>query len=118
MKKDPLVFVKHIMDSIEEIENFTKGITGKEKLLQKKVVYEAVIRKIEIIGEAVKNIPLSFKDRYSAVPWKGIAGMRDKLIHNYFEVDLARVWVTVTEEIPSLKKQIQEILDREMKNRQ
>lgn len=113
MKKDPLVFIKHILDSIKEIEEFTKTTPTKERFLQKKVVYEAVVRKIEIIGEAVKNIPLTFRDKYKEVPWKGIAGMRDKLIHNYFEVDINRVWVAVKEEIPALKKQIQKILEAE-----
>lgn len=113
MKKDPTVFMKHISDSIKEIEEFTKEIHTKGKFLQKKVVYEAVIRKIEVIGEAVKNIPLSFRDKYPEIPWKGIAGMRDKLIHNYFDVDLDRVWIAVKEEIPELKKQIQEILEKE-----
>ncbi len=113
MKKDPLVFVRHILDAIKEIEDFTKGIVSGEKLLQKKIVYEAVIRKIEVIGEAVKNVPPSFKEKYPSVPWKGIAGMRDKLIHNYFDVDSSRVWVAVTKEVPTLKKQIQEILDKE-----
>ena len=72
-----------------------------------------MIRKIEVIGEAVKNIPTTFRNKYPNTPWKGIAGMRDKLIHHYFEVDLNRVWIAVTEEIPALKKQIQEILEKE-----
>ncbi len=115
MKKDPLIFIMHISDSIREIEQFTKNIYAIENLLREKVVYEAVIRKIEVIGEAVKNIPVSFRERYPSVPWKSIAGMRDKLIHNYFEVDVNRVWIAVKDEIPTLKKQIQEILAIEKK---
>ena len=61
----------------------------------------------------MKNIPTSFRKKYPEIPWKGIAGMRDKLIHNYFEVNLDRVWVAVKEEIPTLKKQIQNILAEE-----
>jgi len=113
MNKDPLIFIKHILDCVSEIEEFTKNINTKDKFLQKKVVCEAVIRKIEVIGEAVKNIPLTFRNKYPQIPWKGIAGMRDKLIHHYFEIDLNRVWVAVKEEIPALKKQIEEILEKE-----
>lgn len=110
MKKEPLVFLEHILDSISDIEEFTKRIKTKKGLLKKKMAYEAVIRKIEVIGEAVKNLPLPFRNKYQEVPWKAIAGMRDKLIHNYFDVDLNRVWIAVKEEIPALKKQISKIL--------
>lgn len=113
MKKEPLIFIEHILESINDIEDFTKNITTKEKLSGKKVVYEAVIRKIEVIGEAVKNIPKFFREKHSEIPWKAIAGMRDRLIHHYFDVDLNRVWIAVEKEIPELKKQIQEILEKE-----
>jgi uncharacterized protein with HEPN domain len=113
MKKDPLIFIRHILDSIADIEEFTKRIERKDQLLKKKVVYEAVIRKIEVIGEAVKNLPSSFKEKYPEIPWRGIAGMRDKLIHHYFNVDLDRVWIAIKHEIPLLKKQIENILKEE-----
>jgi uncharacterized protein with HEPN domain len=113
MKKDSLVFIKHILDSINDVEEYTKNISNKEKFFQKKVVCDAVIRKIEIMGEAVKNIPLSFRNKYPKIPWKGVAGMRDKLSHLYFDIDLNRVWNVVKEDIPKLKKQIKEILKAE-----
>lgn len=112
MKKNPLVFLRHILDSIKEIEEFTSGLKSREEFLQKKVVSEAVIRKIEIIGEAVINIPSDVKDNYLNIPWKEIAGMRDKLIHNYFEVDLNRVWITVKKDLPFLKKEIEKIVKK------
>ena len=110
MKKDSLIFIEHIFESIADVEEFTKNIKTKQEFFQTKIAYEAVVRKIEIIGEAVKNLPISFKNKYPYVLWKEIAGMRDKLIHHYFNVDLSRVWIAIKEEIPTLKKQIQEII--------
>jgi len=75
----------------------------------KKTMY-AVIRALEIIGEATKNIPLPIKERYSQIPWKDMAGMRDKVIHAYFGVDLKRVWSTVKIDIPNLKQSFETIL--------
>ena len=112
MKKDPLVFLKHILDATELIEEFIKDYT-KKRFLEDKLVQSAVIRQIEIIGEAAKNIPASFRKNYPKIPWVDIVGMRDKLIHLYFGVDLERVWLVITEDIPILSRQIQEILQRE-----
>src|SRR3989338_876332 len=93
MKKEPLIFVEHILQSIHDIEDFTKNIKTKHDLSQAKMAYEAVMRKIEIIGEAVKNLPASFRNKHDEIPWKSIAGMRDKLIHNYFDVVLILIVV-------------------------
>lgn len=71
---------------------------------------DAIIRRLEIIGEAVKNIPDDFKDKHPDVPWKEIAGMRDILIHEYFGVNLERVWKTAKEDLPEFKKTVSEIL--------
>jgi uncharacterized protein with HEPN domain len=73
-------------------------------------IQDAVIRRLEIIGEAVKNLPPDFKERYTNIPWQQIAGMRDVLIHEYFGVDLNLTWQTVREDIPSLKSKLEEIL--------
>jgi len=112
MKKDPLVYIEHILESISRIESFMKDIT-KEDFIKNPEKQSAVVRQIEIIGEAVKNIPKSFRDKYPNIPWKDIAGMRDKLMHHYFGVDLNTVWKAVVEDIPSLKKQVQEIKQAE-----
>ncbi|HMK93859.1 MAG TPA: HepT-like ribonuclease domain-containing protein [Candidatus Limnocylindrales bacterium] len=69
-----------------------------------------MLRAVEIIGEASKNIPAAVKTKYSEIPWKDIAGMRDKVIHVYFGVDLKRVWRTVTEDIPNLRSNFEKIL--------
>jgi uncharacterized protein with HEPN domain len=111
-KKDFLVFVKHIRDSISEIESFTRNVS-KEQFMQNKLIQNAVIRSLEVIGEAVKNLPIYFKKDYSEIPWGKIAGMRDKIIHHYFGVDLGAIWKVVKENVPVLKKQINEILEKE-----
>jgi len=110
MKKDSLVFIKHIWDFIISIENYTLNKTKKDFLMNE-MMQDAIFRKIEIIGEAVKNLPFNFTDKYSTVPWKDIAGMRDKLIHHYFGVDLNKVWNVVKMDIPPLKKEIKKILE-------
>ena len=71
----------------------------------------AVIRRLEIMGEAAKNIPEDFRNKYCEVPWKQIAGMRDVLIHGYFGVNLERVWIVVERDLPDLKQKISKILE-------
>jgi len=109
MKKDISVFLKHILESIERIEEFTKGIS-KEKFLDSVQLQDAVIRRLEIIGEAVKNLPPGFRKKHADVPWSEIARTRDKLIHGYFGVDLALTWDIVKKDLPDLKKKIKKIL--------
>ncbi|MBU0470234.1 MAG: DUF86 domain-containing protein [Nanoarchaeota archaeon] len=112
MKKDPFVFLKHIRDAIDLVDSFTKNYT-KTKFLNDKLVQSAVIRQIEIIGEATKNVPLNFRKKYQKIPWSNIAGMRDKLIRLYFGVNLERVWEVVKEDIPKLKQEINTIIEKE-----
>ena len=112
IKKDPLVFIKHIRDSINEIDSFTKNVS-KEKFIEEKLIQNAVIRSIEVIGEAVKNLPKGFRSKYTEIPWNKIAGMRDKIVHHYFGVDLVTVWKVIKESIPELKNNIKNILEKE-----
>ena len=114
-EKDSLIFVKHILENIEDIEKFSKNLSEKE--FEKDVLKQkAIIRSIEVIGEATKNIPDSFKEKYPKISWKDIVGTRDKLIHHYFGVDLNSVWKVVKEDIPELKTQLLDILKKEKQN--
>lgn len=109
MKKDPLIFIEHILDSIGKMEIYTKNIT-KDKLKDNTQVQDAIIRRIEVLGEAVRNLPEEFKNRYPQIEWKEIIRTRDKIIHHYFGVDLEIVWDIVQNDLPKLKKQIELIL--------
>ncbi|MBI2669367.1 DUF86 domain-containing protein [Candidatus Woesearchaeota archaeon] len=114
MKKDPLVFLYHILDCIKNIQTDVNKLT-KEKFLQARTEVNAVLWNIEVIGEAAKNIPNTFRGKHLEVPWKQIAGMRDKFIHEYFGIDIGNVWKVVTEDIPVLKKKVNQMLKEELK---
>ncbi len=115
MKKDPLIFIKHILESIEKIGLFCKDFT-KDKLKKDDLRQSAIVRELEVIGEAVKNLPKAFRERYRNIEWKKLAGLRDKLIHHYFGIDLDIIWEVLEKDLPKLKKNIIFILSKE-KNR-
>jgi len=114
MKRDYKLFIKDIVDAIESIEEFVAGMNFEEFKNDDKTV-SAVVRKLEIIGEATKNIPDEIKEKYPMLPWKEMAKIRDKLIHGYFVVDFEIIWKVVKEELPLLKSEIRRILHEEMK---
>ena len=111
MKKDPKIFLQHILESISEIEKYTKGMS-EDEFARATQVQDAVIRRLEIIGEAAKNIPGETKEKYDFIPWKKVTGSRDVLVHDYFTVDLGSVWDTVADDSPKLKKGVKKILEK------
>ena len=109
MKKEHLIFIRHILESINDIESFSENLS-KEQLGKNKLKQYAIIRATEIIGEAVSNLPKSFRKLYPRVPWREIVGTRDKMIHHYFGVNLDIVWDIIKKDLPKLKEQIEKIL--------
>ncbi|MDO8555328.1 MAG: DUF86 domain-containing protein [bacterium] len=101
MEEDSL-YIKHILDAIIVIETYIENLSF-ETFSQNKLVQDGVIRELEIIGETVKRLSEDLKNLYLDIPWKDIAGMRDKLIHDYFGVDLEAVWRTAQEDLSALK---------------
>ena len=107
--RNPSVYLQHISKNIALIEEATRGLT-REAFMSQPVIQNAIMRCLEIIGEASKNIEDEFKLLHPDVRWREMAGTRDILIHHYFDVDLEETWNIVKNDLPILKKQIQKIL--------
>jgi len=110
LKREFIDYINDIMDSIEKIETFTKNMEYNKFISDDKTNY-AVVRCFEIIGEATKSIPKQIIKNNQHVPWQEMAGIRDKLIHGYFGVNLEVVWKTIKEDIPNLKPKITQIIN-------
>ena len=106
--KNDLAFIEHILDSINAIEKFSKDMNKKE-LISNRLKQSAIIREIEIIGEAVRNISKNLKNKHPEIEWKEIVGTRDKMIHHYFGVDLNIIWNIIKNNLPDLKNKILKI---------
>ena len=109
MIKNAKILLLHVLESIERIEDFAKEVS-QDKFLKSEIIQDAVLRRLGIIGEAVKNLPENFKKKHPKVEWKKIAGTRDILVHEYFGVDLKLTYKIIKKDIPKLKKNISEIL--------
>ncbi len=109
-KRKPDVYLQDILESIEYIQRFLDGVSEDEfyKNVEKQ---DAVLRRLEIIGEAVKHLPEEIREKHPDIPWRQIAGMRDIIIHEYFGVTLQMVWVVSTEDILDLKTKVEEIIE-------
>ncbi len=114
MKRTINLYLNDILESINLIDNSTKNLT-KNAFDKDRDIQDATIRRIEIIGEAVKNVPESFRKKYPKIEWKKIAGTRDILSHVYFGVNMDKIWEVVKDDLPKLKKELKKILEAESK---
>ena len=110
--KDSLVYLQHILDSIEKIEGYLKEVSF-DIFAQNEMMVGATVRELEIIGEAATNIDKIIKEKYRDVPWNEMIGMRHRLIHEYFGVDIGVVWETCQSNLPDLKEKISSIIEVE-----
>lgn len=111
---NPEVYLQDIVDSIEHIQNYLEE-TAEQDFYENVEKQDAVLRRLEIIGEAVKNLPLETRTNYPDVPWRKIAGIRDVIIHAYSGVKLSMIWVVTQEDLPELKDRVAQILEIESK---
>ena len=107
---DDIMYLRHIYDATGQIEGYVAGVS-EERFNQTSLLQDGVIRQLEIIGEATKRLSRDLRRQYSEIPWQDLAGMRDKLIHDYFGVDVKTVWLTAKEDVPELRVQVKMILD-------
>ncbi|MEW5939815.1 MAG: DUF86 domain-containing protein [Chloroflexota bacterium] len=109
MKKDDTVYLQHILDAIHRIESYTQGVL-KEKYLEDGLLQDGVVRQLEIIGQASVNLSDEFQEEHSYIPWGQIIGLRNRIVHAYFNINLDITWDIVQVDIPTLKRQIESIL--------
>lgn len=108
MLKDDSIYLLHLRDTLRRI--FDYAAAGRENFLQDTKTQDAVVRNLEVIGEAVRHVSEKLRARHPDVPWRRIAGMRDKLIHEYLGVDRELVWEVVERELPGFQRKVEEIL--------
>lgn len=108
-RRDDKVYLQHVLDAILAIERFTGGVTY-EQFVRNEMMQQAVVRELEIVGEAGRNLSEEFRTQHPEIPWREIIGMRNRIIHAYFDLDLGAVWDAVQLDVPTLKLQIETIL--------
>jgi uncharacterized protein with HEPN domain len=109
VSKDPLVYVGHILESIEDIESFLADVTEAD-FMSSSEKQSAVTWKLVVIGESVANLPDDFKGQYPAIPWAQIKAARNILVHEYFRLDVQEVWNIAVDDLPKLKSQLKPLI--------
>jgi len=112
MRRTDTAYLRHVLDAILRVESYLQG-QDEDAFLADSRTQDAVVRQLEIIGEATKKVSTGLRSRSPDTPWQDIAGMRDKLIHDYFSVDLHRVWNTATQDLPPLKASVVRLLEED-----
>ena len=102
-------FLEDILDAIEKIERYTQGLS-REGLWSNDLVADAVVRNLEIIGEAARHVPQELRARHSDIDWRRVVGLRNVVVHEYFAVDLDVVWVVLNEHLPQLRRVVKAML--------
>lgn len=115
MTRDPFIYIHDILEAIRNIEEDTQGLS-EEEFSETRIVQQATVRNLEIIGEAAQQLQQEFKDSHPAVPWRKIIAMRNRIIHEYFGLKLDVIWETIKEDLPGLKQKLQEVLKKEEKH--
>ncbi|MBC7334423.1 MAG: DUF86 domain-containing protein [Actinobacteria bacterium] len=103
-KRSPKLFVHDMLEAIEKIERYMESIDDPEEFKERDIVIDAVLRNLEIVGEAARNIPTEIREKYPEIPWNRVIGLRNVVIHGYFVVDLDIIWVIVKQQLPELKE--------------
>jgi uncharacterized protein with HEPN domain len=110
--RDYKLYLYDLKEAIDKVESFTEGLTSEEFAKDVKTI-DAVTRNLQVIGEAAGHIPKRIKEKHRNIDWRGMVGMRNILVHEYFGVRLEIIWKTIRERLPDLRKQIEEILKEE-----
>lgn len=108
--KNHRLYLEDILEAVEKIQRYIKGLTY-DTFVKNDMAVDAVIRNLEIIGEAAKNLLQDIKDKYPDIPWKRMIGLRNIAVHEYFGVDLSIIWEIVTKNLPETKGKVVEVLD-------
>jgi len=110
-KRSPLLFIQDMLEAIEKIERYTESIKDLEDFRKRDIVVDAVLRNLELIGEAARNIPEEIRSKYPEIPWNRVVGLRNVVIHGYFVGDLEIIWVIINKQLPELKEVLLKMLE-------